>query len=408
MAGQGRVRRAVIRGTAGLGLAALLLLPACSPAPSPLDPAAEGVQRTLDARAEAVLDRDRDGYLAVLAPGDRQLRTAQGEEFDRLAEVPVGTWEYRLAGVRHDGGRAVADAELRYRLDGYDSAPMTASRVLELTERGGRWLITADRPATGAAQQLWQQGGVRAVRGADSLVLGVGQDRERLRELAETADRAVPAVEDAWPEGWDGRVVVLVPASLEDMGRLLGGPSASYRGVAAVTTAETGAAAPADRVVVNPEAYALLGELGRQVVLTHETTHVATRADTSAATPLWLSEGFADWVAYRGSGRTDARIAPALHRAVQAGRTPAALPEDGDFAFGGDADALARAYEGGRLACTLIAERWGEERLTAFYRTVGAAGHREGAVEHALRQELGTTLEAFTGQWRDHLRARLG
>ncbi|MEW2633489.1 hypothetical protein AB0903_17975 [Streptomyces sp. NPDC048389] len=396
--------------TPAAAAAALLLLAGCAAADPPVDPAVEEIRQTLDARAAALLEHDRAAYLAALEPGADGLRAAQGEEFDNLAEVPLRSWEYRIKGVRHQGATAVADAEVHYRIAGYDAAPVTASRTLELAERDGRWFVTADRASAGTPQQLWQQGDVDVVRGSRSIVLGVGQDEQRLRELVAVADRAVPAVSDAWPSEWAGRVVVLVPDSTEGMGRLLGAPGAGYRGIAAVTTGETGrrAAAPADRVVVNPEAYGLLGDFGQAVVLTHETTHVATRAHTTAATPMWLSEGFADWVAYRGTGRTAAEAAPAMQEAVRTGDVPAGLPGDRDFAFGGDQDTIARAYESGRLACELIAERWGEEKLTAFYRTVGEGRHRDGAVERALSEELGVTSAGFTVMWREYLTAVLG
>jgi hypothetical protein len=231
-----------------------------------------------------------------------------------------------------------------------------------------------------------------------------------LKEFAELADRAVPSVDRAWGTGWARRVVVYVPRSLNGMAGLLGATAAGYRGIAAVTTGEAGGSgtAPADRVIVNPDAYGVLGDFGRQVVLTHETTHVATRARTTAATPLWLSEGYADFVGYRGSGRTAADVAPELKSAVAAGEVPAALPGDADFGFSEDAGRLARAYEGGWLACRMIAERWGEDRLRAFYRAVGDHGKRAGAVEGALRSVLGTDLDGFTRQWRAYLRDRLG
>ncbi|MFJ8583371.1 hypothetical protein ACIRD2_01755 [Streptomyces sp. NPDC093595] len=344
---------------------------------------------------------------ALRAAVDR--RAAELRDRD-LAGVPLGSWSYRITQVRRHGGRATVRAELGYRVAGYDSGPVTGERTLELAERDGRWHVTSDRPAPGAPQQLWDQGEVDAVRGARSLVLGAGQDPARLRAVAAAADRAVPAVSDAWPERWARRVVVVVPPSLEAMGALLGAPAAGYRGVAAVTTGETGGGpdAPADRVIVNPEAYPVLGEFGQDMVLTHEATHVATRAHTSAATPMWLSEGFADWVAYRGSGRTPAQAAPELRETVRAGGPPAGLPSDEDFAFSGDPAALARAYEGGWLACALIADRWGEAELRAFYRAVGAHGTRDGAVEKALHDVLGTTPDAFTAQWRGYLRSRLG
>ncbi|WSV08854.1 hypothetical protein OG372_08670 [Streptomyces sp. NBC_01020] len=389
-----------------------MLLPACG---GPSGPGSSGtaerdIRRTLDRRAAAVVGHDESGYLSVVDPRAKGLRTAQRAEFHNLAALPLSSWQYRVDEVRQAGATATAQVELRYRISGYDSAPVAARRTLKLVRRDGRWYLDDDSPATGTGQQLWQQGPVRIARGKHSLVLGVGESGGLLRQVAAVADRAVPAVDKAWHRKWAGRVVVLVPSSLDAMGALLGSPAATYRGIAAVTTGEAGGsgAAPADRVIVNPEAYAQLGQLGRQVVITHESTHVATRTATSAATPLWLSEGFADWVAYRGTGSSPRETAPELQRAVRSGSLPATLPTDADFAFSDSADRLARAYEGGWLACRLIAEHWGEQKLTDFYRAVGAHGQRDGAVEEAMNDVLGTDPDAFTARWREYLRAQLG
>ncbi|ELP67222.1 hypothetical protein STRTUCAR8_03027 [Streptomyces turgidiscabies Car8] len=366
------------------------------------DTASADVRRLLDRRSAAVLAGDGAAYA----------RTGASAQFTRLRALPLAAWSYRLIALhRTAGAGATADVELSYRVEGIDKAPVKAGRTLRLTERDdGRWYVDDDDPARGAGRQLWDQGTVEAVRGAHSLVLGVGQSPDLLRRYAGLADRAVPAVTDAWGGAWTKRVVILVPKSLEAMAELLGSPSSAYRGIAAVTTGEAGGSptAPADRIIVNPEAYGVLGGFGKQVVLTHETTHVATRTATTAATPLWLSEGFADWVGYRSTGRTAVQAAPELARAVAAGEVPDALPVDADFGFGGDAAKLAQAYEGGWLACRLIADRWGEVRLGEFYRAVGAHGKRAGAVEGALAKVLRTTPAEFTGLWREYLRAQLG
>ncbi|MFF8834693.1 hypothetical protein [Streptomyces sp. NPDC015130] len=411
MAGQGRgARRRAVACLLAL-LFTLTALAGCSPGGTGGPAAAvvsREIQALLDAHARALLDRDEAAFRAALDPAYAPTALTL---FRRLGEVPLDAWRYRVTGVERTGeGRATVRAELGHRLTDHDTGFANSGRVLDLAERDGRWYVTGDRPAEGAPRQLWEQGDVRTVRGSRSLVLGVGQDPERLREIAAAADRAVPVVSRAWPSDWADAVVVLVPGSLDGMGGLLGAPGSSYRGIAAVTTGETagGADAPADRVIVNPEAYGVLGSFGRQLVLTHETVHVATRAHTSASTPVWLSEGFADWAAYRGTGRTPAQAAPELARAVRAGELPARLPEDADFGFGGDAEGLARAYEGGWLACALIAERWGERELTEFYRAVGAHPGREGAVEKALQEVLETTPEEFTAAWRTYLGERLG
>ncbi|MFG3283842.1 hypothetical protein [Streptomyces sp. NPDC048111] len=410
MAGHGRGRTARRGRAAGCVLAVLLLGAACSAPGRAPDATAGEVQRVLDGRAAAVLKHDADGYLAAVDPAATGLRAAQGAEFANLAQVPLTFWAYRVNGVERHGATATAAVDLRYRIQGYDTAPVTAGRTLTLERRGARWYVTGDRPARGAAQLLWQQGRVTAVHGAHSLVLGVGQEPARLHEIAAAEDAAVPAVSAAWPGKWAGRVVVLVPGSLEAMAALLGAPAASYRGIAAVTTGEAGGAgtAPADRVIINPDAYAVLGDLGRTVVLTHETTHVATRAHTSPATPMWLSEGYADWVGYRDTGRTAAQAAPELQKAVRAGALPADLPTDADFGFDGGADRLARAYEGGWLACRMIASRWGEAALARLYTEIGEQAQREGAAEKAMGDQLGLTPREFTAQWRAYVRAELG
>ena len=373
----------------------------CGGGPAP-DTARADVQRTLDRRADAVLARDQARYRAT--------GSADAAALTNLADVPLTSWTYRLTRLERSGTHATAGAELRYRISGYDRAPVVSGRSLKLELREGHWYVTSDRPAPKTGEQLWEQGRVVVARGAHSLVLGVGRPRAALGDYADLADEAVPAVRDAWGTGWAQRVVVLVPRSLDGMGALLGAPAAGYRGIAAVTTGEAGAVGrtPADRIIVNPDAYGVLGSFGKQVVLTHETTHVATRAATSEATPLWLSEGYADWVGYRGTGRSAVQAAPELERAVRIGRLPGALPANEDFGFSGDAGRLAQAYEGGWLACRMIADRWGEAKLNAFYRAVGEHAQRAGAVGTALESVLGTTEEKFTADWREYLRAQLG
>ncbi|MET8164786.1 hypothetical protein ABZT34_11075 [Streptomyces sp. NPDC005329] len=403
MAGRGRARGPGVLGRCPLLVALVVALLGClvgCGGRAAAGDATADVQRVLDRRAAAVLGHDPDAYAA----------TGAATGYTAVRAVPLAAWSYRVTALHRSGDTATADAELSYRVDGYDKAPVTTDRVLRLTRDGaGRWSVTSDKPATKAGEQLWDQGTVSVVRGGHSLVLGVGQSDARLRSFAELADDAVPEVSAAWGTDWAGRLVVLVPKSLEGMAGLLGSPASSYRGIAAVTTGETGGGArtPADRIVVNPDSYGMLGGIGRQVVLTHEATHVATRAHTNAATPLWLSEGYADWVGYRGTGRTPAEVAPELQQSVRDGAVPAAPPADADFGFSGDADRLAQAYEGGWLACRMIAERWDEVKLDAFYRAVGEHGKRPGAVEGALKSVLGVSLAEFTADWQGYLKAQL-
>lgn len=377
-------------------------------------------QAVLAHQAAAVRKGDERGYLATLDPRAHTYRTERQRVFHNLRRLPLATWSYEVAKVTPAGrGRATVEALLRYRLRGYDRVTTASTERLRFIRRDGTWRVSAE--ASGSAVHVWEQGTLSVVKGAHSLVLGVGHRRTTLRSLARAADRAVPAVGRAWPDGWSRRLVLEAPASLKSMARLLDTPAASYEGIAAVTTGEAGGApgakdAPPDRVLVNPDAYDVLSEEGRQVVLTHEATHVATRERTTAATPLWLSEGLADWAGYRESDQTPLQAAPELARAVAdtrgghgADSVLRALPGDDDFRFGNDPARLARAYEGGWLACRMIAEQWGADRLTALYKRAGREnGGKRPGTDAALRAVLDVGRKEFTARWRAYVIRELG
>ncbi|MFC9331104.1 hypothetical protein [Kitasatospora sp. NPDC057015] len=331
------------------------------------------------------------------------------ELLTRTAAVPLAGLAYRTTSAPEPApdGRIRVGAELAVRIGGHDDYPVLFSRRLELAPEDGGWRVAGEEP-DGGAVPLWDLGVVQAVAGAHCLVLATGGGATDAAALAAEADRAVPAVSAVWGGDWAGRLLLELPAGQQQFARLLDVPPADWADMAAVTTAAAGAPShtPADRVLVNPEAYARLSELGRRVVVTHEATHVATRADTRPWTPLWLSEGAADWTGYRGTGRTARQIAPELAREVAAGRLPTALPADTDFTAG--AAGIARAYELAWLACDLIARSHGPQRLVGLYRAVAAAGpgtDRDAQLDRVLRAELGTGLGEFTARWTAEMRA---
>nr|WP_095876973.1 hypothetical protein [Streptomyces sp. TLI_235] len=352
------------------------------------------VEDLLADRARALLRADRAALLAGVAPA---ARPAQEQAAARVAAVPFSAVEYRISAVTEPGpdGRLVVTAGLAHRLRGADEHPAVLSRRLTFDRTPDGWLLSADEPDGSAA--LWDLGEVKVAWGKRSLVLGL-DSAEELAGLAAVADRAVPAVSELWGEDWPGRLLVLTPATEPQFARMLDVTAGSYQGIAAVTVAAGGepAATPADRIMVNPEAFRGLSDLGRQVVVTHEATHVATRAATRSWTPLWLSEGVADYTGYRGAGRTARQIAPELARDIAAGRVPTALPTDADFAAG--SPGIAQAYEQAWLACEMIARSYGPQRLVALYRAVGAMGD-PARLESVLRAELGLDLPGFTKAW---------
>ncbi|MET7638821.1 hypothetical protein [Streptomyces sp. NPDC005438] len=362
----------------------------------------QAVQAALDRQAAAVLHGDRSAYLAEVDPRASGYRERQRRVVDNLHRLPLARFSYRVRAV--DAGRGRAEAQLRYRLRGPATATVTAEERYRVVRRGTDWYLAGELPDS--ARQLWDEGRLRVVSGRHSVVLGSDRRLSELRSLARVADRAVPAVSRVWPERWRDRVVVEVPRSTRQLARMLGQPAGGYTGIAAVTAGSTGAGERpgGDRVLVNPEAFPLLSRRGQQLVMTHETTHVATRERTGPTTPMWLSEGFADWVGYRGTGVEPRQAAPELTEAVHGRTVPERLPGGADFRFGADANRMARAYEGSWLACRMVARQWGEARLVELYQRVG----RGESADRALRRVLDVDQARFTQRWRDYLREELG
>jgi hypothetical protein len=101
------------------------------------------------------------------------------------------------------------------------------------------------------------------------------------------------------------------------------------------------------------------------VVLTHELTHVATRATAKVTVPLWVEEGFANYVAYHGSGLAPRVVAAEVLPLVRAGTAEDHLPST--EAFDAARGPIAPAYADAWLAFDLMASG-GARRPTAFYR----------------------------------------
>ncbi|NRQ37823.1 hypothetical protein HII36_39245 [Nonomuraea sp. NN258] len=252
-------------------------------------------------------------------------------------------------------------------------------------------LATAGAPLPGTSlppevRGLWRDG-VTVVRGDRSIVAGHHADPGLLRDLARRADAAGRRV--AGVLGRPVRAVVVVPASASEAAGLAG--VGRLDGLAAL--------ADAGRVVVVPEFFARLTPVGRDVVLTHELTHVAAGTD---GLPVWLYEGFADYVGYRDAGLPVRTAAAELAAEVRAGRVPRELPGPEAFAPGQrDGDRLARAYQEAWLACRFLADRFGEESLVRLYRDARTAG-----VDRALAA-LGLTAATLTARWRAYVREQL-
>jgi hypothetical protein len=384
---------------------------------------AQAVREVLAVRAAALASGGAAQWTGTVDPAAGEFAARQGVLFDTLTHLPMASWSYTYAGTgpalppsraRQLGPEAfIARVRLRYRLAEVDEREVQRDQFLTFARRRGGWLIAGDddagRVGRSAQPEPWDLGEVAWAQGRSSLVLSrPGPARRAASEITGLADRAVADVERVWPRPWPRRIVVVMPADVTEMARLLhagaeteplaADPLVGLARIAAVTTGqptgEPGGTTTGNRIMVNPTAFAGLTAAGRQVVLTHEATHVATRSVPGRPVPSWLSEGLADYIAYRGTDLSPAEIAGDALRQVRAGAAPIRLPTEADF----DASRapVSVSYSLAWLAARQIAQTYGQDALVAFYLTsrTDPAG-----TTAAFEQVLGTTEAAFLARW---------
>lgn len=380
----------------------------------------EALTHLLDERAAAVLAHDRARFAATLDDPGSGFGLRQLQVFDNLARLPLGIFAYgtpeaapalatdRAAEVGPDAW--VARVEGRYTLKGWDRRPRTYETHLTVVHRPDGWRL-ADDSDGGTQAQLWDLPDLKVVSSRRTLVVASGKVRD-LDGYLRLGDRAVRAVGQVWKRPWGSRLVVVVPATAAEMADQLGQSAGSVEQVAAVTDGALDAdgRAGSDRVVVNPQAFARLQATGQQVVLSHETTHVAVRASTTRPVPLWLSEGLADYVGYGAVDLPRTTIAASLLERVRKGDGPRTLPTERDF--DPSTSTIAPSYNAAWLAVCRIVDQHGEKALVRFYLDAASRpsasappGDPEQNTRKAFTAVLGTTEPVFTRGWLSYLRS---
>lgn len=387
---------------------------------------AEAVGDLLSRRAKAVRDRDERAFLATVDPAaDEAFRTSQQRLFANLAGVPLSEWSYRLhaedtldvtdlpddvTGTGADPAELWAPAvDLRYALSGGDVTPTSRAMGYLFARHDGAWYLRSDSALERLGRRTWRGpwdfGPCQVSATEHGIVLSHPGDEAMVERLVRELDPSVRAVSEVWPTSWSQRVVLMLPDSPGEM-RALVGPNFPVESVVAVAVADrvdnATRTVAGQRVVLSPTGVRALSLPSLRVVLRHEITHVAARADTVDGSPTWLLEGFADYVGYRDSGVTLAEGAPDLARRVRADGPPSSLPED--RAFRSNGAELDQAYQQSWSLARYIADRYGEETLVTLYRKLAAVGSASASrVADLLKEVLGVDRAGLVRGWQDYL-----
>jgi hypothetical protein len=341
--------------------------------------------------------------------------------FDRMATVPFASFSYTVPDPLQDvgGDRArqryaptavsVFPIEASFGFRGQDASPFVARYYYTFAVTDSGWRIAGqdDVPAPLRSDvEIWDGGPVQTVSSSRTLVVFHPGGSTLARRLLTVAEQGYAQVTASWSGKWDKRVVILVPRDQREAQRLV--RSRSLTDVAAVTSSAIEAGPLhrllGNRIIVNTSLVKSYRTLDLQVVLTHEMTHVATRA-IGVGVPLYLVEGFADYTALRPLGAPLRVTRPSLALAVRASRFTGKLPSRSQL-VGNDA---ALAYDQGSSFCLWVAITFGEGKVQALYRSFGdlSTDATRQDEDRRFRRVLGLSRTTAEGRWAAFVRGSM-
>jgi hypothetical protein len=201
--------------------------------------------------------------------------------------------------------------------------------------------------------------------------LGGAHTAPLLARIGAQMNDAAHAVTAFWGPDWPRDVLIVAAGSDAEFGRLAGGGP----DIAATTTAE--------RIMFAP-GVAAVSDASLRIVLRHELFHFASRAETAADAPRWLTEGVADFVGRAPTPRPED------------GAELAAIPTDADLDAAGPAGSA--AYDRAWWFSRFVADAYGTATLRALYLRACGPGHPD--VATAVRDTLGADLLEVLARWR--------
>ncbi len=207
-----------------------------------------------------------------------------------------------------------------------------------------------------------------------------------LTRIAAEISGAVDAVVGFWGDDWNREIVIVATDSDAQFAAETRNTAGLVNDVAAATVADgfdpARRVVTGERIVFAPGGNTMsAGPL--RIVLRHELFHYASRADTAADAPRWLTEGVADYV---GRPQTPVRGQEAM---------AARLPSDADFDATGQQ--LSAAYDRAWLFARFVADSYRPPTLRRLYLLACGPGHPDPAT--AVSVALGTPVQDVLSRW---------
>lgn len=381
------------------------------------------IDALLARRAEAVMARDRAAFMATVATTSEDFVERQRRMFRGLSAVPLAAFRYRVAWerrgdlvrpqdeARYPGAERVSIplTEERYRISGFDRTEAVEELFYTYVKKDGRWLIAEDADLNDitmySARHLWDFGPLRTRRSEHFLLfehacrkrscLSVGQD------FLDLAEQGFDRVRRYWDGPFQRRIVVLVPRSGKELKRIIQSTFDLDSFVAfAYSTVDPldGIDYTGHRIIPNPKAFEGRDSSSILQILAHELLHVVTRGSAGPFIPIFVDEGFADYVGYDG----DPGALAFFNSDVAGGFFNGQLPQDFEFTIGDGTD-IYRSYQKAQSAVRFFIDRFGLSSFNRFYRVLGrkeiAVGTARYHLDRAFRVTTGMGYDAFQRAW---------
>lgn len=376
------------------------------------------VRELLEQRARAVLDGDEAAFMGTMDGAPSSFREARRTWFRRMQDLPIDRYALRFAPHTYDDLTAalprrptadevrVVEVSERMGFAGYDAAPALETLYLTVARRGARWSVVADDDLEDlgllSGRAMWDFAPVQITERDGVMVVYQGTRAQAVR-IRDAAVDAITRVRRTWPLPWRARVVVMIPRSSADLGRILGttidlGPFVAFAASNAYRDARASYELVGYRIFVQPDTFFGYSRSFQADTLGHEMLHYATRHIAGPWTTSWLEEGVAQIFGERSFPRV-----PDLARDA---RTIPGLPEDHRFFIGAK---IHRSYQASAHFMRYVRDRFGSGRAARFYEAVGAEttdsfGTDRYHLDRAARAVLGTKFDALERAWLKRVR----
>ncbi|MGH3465272.1 MAG: hypothetical protein ACRDP9_27710, partial [Kribbellaceae bacterium] len=267
---------------------------------------------------------------------------------------------------------------MRYQIPKVDRTPVTTELGYTFINVRGRWVLTDDDDldkdlGPGAHKEAWDLGRIEVHRAPRALAVVEKGDTKRGRAMVTEATEALDQVTAYWPRTWRGSVFVISLDETDVRDARFADEDIESAASAGSTFSSLPGQDTADGTVAG--AYIVINPNERdrvdEILLSHEITHVAT-ADLGGYEPLWLAEGAAEYVSWRGieaisgPGEVGKWEQEVIDDALPA---LAALPSDAGF-YQNSADVYGVSW----LAVRFLVQRLGLANVEELYEDMAMHG----------------------------------